>query len=201
MISLSGLRIGRSSLPLDVEAGPGRMVLFTDYSGSEGDMLLGILAGLRKPFAGSAEVNGSVPGFARGPSGAIFLTRATSLDPARAPLRQLAARLALHGCGSRRDRTALIGWMTANGLEKESVARTGSLPEWMPGFMEYSVPDIAGPPVLAVCDPLASMPSSWSDRVIGILSGLKERGCTVVVAAPNPLGLCGIADEIARVEE
>lgn len=198
---MSRLMIGRSSRPMDVEAGPGRLVLITDYSGSEGDELLGILAGLRKPFGGRVEVNGSAPGISRGPSGAIFLTRATSLDPARAPLRQLAARLALHGFGSRRDRAALIGWMTEHGLEKESVTRTGRLPVWMPGFMEFSVPDIARPAVLAVCDPLSSMPSAWSDRVIGILSDLKGRGCSMVVAAPNPLGLCGIADEIARVEE
>lgn len=201
MISMSSLRIGGSSRPMDVEAGPGRLILFTDYSGSEGEELLGILAGLRRPFGGSVEVNGSEPGFYRGPSGAVFLTRTTSLDPSRAPLRQLAARLALHGCGGRRDRAALVGWMTSNGLEKESVTRTASLPGWMPRFMELSVPEIAGPPVLAVCDPLASMPSSWSDRVMGILSDLKGRGCTIVVAAPNPLGLCGIADEIARVEE
>lgn len=201
VISMSKLRIGRSSRPIDVVAGPGRLVLFTDYSGDEGDDLLGILSGVRRPFGGSVEVNGSEPGFARGLPGAVFLTRATSLDPARAPLRQLAARLAIHGCGSRRDRAALVDWMTANGLEKESVTRTRSLARWMPGFMEFSIPDIAGPPVLAVCDPLASMPSSWSDRVIGILSDLKGRGCAIVVAAPNPLGLCGIADEIARVEE
>jgi len=198
---MSKLRIDSSSRPMDVEAGPGRLILFTDFSGSEGDELLAILAGVRKPSGGSVEVNGSQPGRGRGPSGAVFLTRATSLDPARPPLRQLAARLALHGCGSRRDRAALVGWMAGHGLEKEAATRTGSLPGWMPGFMELSIPDIARPPVLAVCDPLASMPSSWSDRVIGILSDLKGSGCAIVVAAPNPLGLCGIADEIARVEE
>lgn len=199
LITASNLKWGKASGPVSFSVAPGRMTVVTGYSGSEGEDLLQVMAGIRKPSGGSIEICGAIPGAFQTAPGALFLSAAPSLDPTRPAYRQLLSRLS--ACG--RPRTAVRGelddWLARSGLEKEARIRSGRLPGWIPRFMTLALPALLSPRVLAVCEPLEGVPLVRIPDVVGILVDARTAGCAVAVLSVNPGELAAEADSIVSI--
>jgi ABC-type transport system involved in cytochrome c biogenesis ATPase subunit len=200
MIKVTDLRIGNASRSVCFEVRTGELLVVTGFPGGEGEELLQILSGLRRHREGLVEVAGTAPSASGSSEGSVFLSAVSSIDPSRTVFRQLVARHAASSGGSTVDKTRLDGWISAHGLLKESRARAGSLPAWMPRFLEFSLPDLLEPSVLVVSEPLTGMPARWSCFASGILARAREHGAVLAISS-NPAGLEEIADRTLWIED
>ncbi len=199
LINARNLRWGRASGPVSFSVAPGRMLVVTGYSGSEGEELLQVMAGIRKPSGGSIEICGTIPGASHGPTGALFLSAVPSLDPARPAYRQLLSRLSASGRSEASVRGELDDWLARNGLVKDARTRSGRLPRWMPRFMSLSLPALLSPRVLAVCEPLEGVPLIRISDAVGVLVDARAAGCAVAVLSVCPGELTAEADSILSI--
>lgn len=199
LITANNLKWGRASGPVSFGVASGRMLVITGYAGSEGEELLQVMAGIRKPSGGSIEICGTIPGASHTPPGALFLSGVPCLDPSRPAYRQLLSRLSASGRSGAAVRGELDLWLARNGLEKEARARTGRLPRWMPRFMSLSLPALLSPEVLAVCEPLEGVPLIRISDAVGVLMDARAAGCAVAVLSVSPGELAAEADSILSI--
>lgn len=200
MITVRDLSIGKAGRSLNFEVRTGELLVVTGFSGGEGEELLQILSGLGRYRAGSVEIAGNAPSASMSHEGALFLSAVSSIDPSRSVFRQLVARHAASSGGSTVDKARLDGWISAQGLLKESRTRAGSLPIWISRFLELSLPALLEPSVLVISEPVTGMPARWSGIASGILARAREHGAVLAVSS-NPAGLEEIADRTVWIED
>jgi ABC-type lipoprotein export system ATPase subunit len=194
---------------LTLDARPGEMLALLGPSGSGKSTLLRILAGLERPSAGSAVVEGhdmgrlsgrGLVGVRREVIGLVGQHAERALPPALRVGEAIALPLRLRGAPPRAA-AARAGELRERGGQADAGAAPP--PELSGGERQRAAVCAAvahRPSVILADEPTGELDAAAAHDVLGLLAGLAEDGATVVLVTHDPVG-AQTAHRVVRIRD
>jgi heme exporter protein A len=176
-----GKRFGRTIglAGVDLEIGPGSSLAVLGPNGAGKSTLLRLMAGLARATSGSLTIGGQ-PAHKREARAQVgFLGHATALYPALTARENLIFAGRLHGVsepGARAD--ALLA---EEGLTRVAERPAGAFSRGMAQRLAIARGLVHDPAVVLLDEPFTGLDGRAAQRLSARLTGLRERGCTLVL--------------------
>jgi ABC-2 type transport system ATP-binding protein len=173
-----------------LQAHPGELVAVIGPNGAGKTTLLSIIAGAQAPTAGSVEP---------GPAQVGWAPQQTALYTKLSVAENLALFARLEGVPD--PAAAVERMLEQTGLRDRAGDRVGSLSGGNRQRVNVALGLIAGPPVLALDEPSASLDPGQRERLWSFIAGLARSGTTVVFSTHNVSEAQRYADRVIVLAE
>jgi ABC-type multidrug transport system ATPase subunit len=178
---------------VDLDVGAGEVVLLGGGNGSGKTTLLRCIAGIAR-HTGTVHVDGCPTLQAAARAGLGYLPQAPGLPPWATGIEILTTFARLRGVAPALDRLP-DGFLPP--LDRAVSALSGGMRQ----RIAIALTLLGAPGVLLLDEPAANLDDGGRDALAGIIAAQASRGTAVVVAAPSPGDLAGVAHRTLRLAD